>query len=129
MLAIHILEKSPWFVSGLRRAFPESSRQILYRDNAQDFVELMNRSPDALAIVDLDSLADEGIAVISSLMDSTRNNQIILLVNRTQKTIIWEVMQAGCLCYLEKPVSIRILSELCLRIYDRTTLDQPPCIE
>lgn len=120
MPAIHILEKSPWFVSGLRRAFPISASEILYRDNAKDFVELKSKNGNALVVVDFDSLPDEGIATLSALTACGHNQQTILLVNRAQKAIIWEVMQTGCLCYLEKPVSIRILSQLCQRVSDRT---------
>ncbi len=125
MPTIHILEKSPWFVSGLLRTFPENAETIHHCDNARDFIELRNRSPNALAIIDLDSLPEEGIDVICALTASEQNQQVILLVNRSQKAIIWEVMQSGCLCYLEKPVSLRILSQLCQRISARVGLDEP----
>jgi len=119
MPAIHVLEKSPWNVSGLHRAFPEDADAIFYRDNAQDFIALRNSSPNALAVIDLDSLPEEGISLICALSSSEQNHRVILLVNRSQKAIIWEVMQTGCLCYLEKPVSMRILSQLCQRIDQR----------
>ncbi len=119
MPAIHVLEKSPWYVSGLLRAFPENADAIFYRDNVQDFLTLRNSSSNALAVIDLDSLPEEGISLICALSASEQNQQVILLVNRSQKAIIWEVMQTGCLCYLEKPVSMRILSLLCQRIDQR----------
>ncbi len=122
MPAIHVLEKMPWFVSGLHRAFPEFADTIVYCDNAQDFIELRSSSLNALAVIDLDSLPEEGISLICALSASEQNQQVILLVNRSQKAIIWEVMQAGCLCYLEKPVSMRILSQLCQRIFARNEL-------
>ena len=119
MPAIHVLEKSPWYVSGLHRAFPEFADTIVYCENAQDFIALRNSSPNALAVIDLDSLPEEGVSLICALSASEQNQQVILLVNRSQKAIIWEVMQTGCLCYLEKPVSMRILSLLCQRIDQR----------
>lgn len=122
MPAIHVLEKTPWYVSGLHRAFPEFAETIVYCDNAQDFIELKSSSPNALAVIDLDSLPEAGISLICALSASEQNQQVILLVNRSQKAIIWEVMQAGCLCYLEKPVSMRILSQLCQRISTRNEL-------
>ncbi len=116
MPAIHVLEKSPWFVSGLRRAFPENMDAIHFCDNAQQFLELERKKRGAIAVIDLDSLPEQGIAAISEMTVSEQNQRVIFLVNRAQKGIIWEVMQTGCLCYLEKPVSMRILSQLCQRI-------------
>ena len=125
MPTIHVLEKTPWFVSGLRRAFPESMDAIHFCDQAQQFLELERKKPGALALIDLDSLPEQGIAAISAMTASGQNHRVIFLVNRAQKGIIWELMQTGCLCYLEKPVSMRILSQLCQRVSRQA--DQENC--
>lgn len=110
---LHILEKQTWLTAGLRREFPEFQREILHRDRAADFLQLHSSQQQGLKLLDMDALPEQAVQTLLKISGDSISRQTLVLVNRQQVTVLREILQSQCLCYIEKPVSIFRLGQLC----------------
>jgi len=112
-----VIERSPWFSSGLRREWSDLPHTILFRDrfHPQDFPP---HDRPLLALIDLDSLPSEGLRGLEQLTRSVRPlaESIMVILNSNQRHRAAELLSLGVICYFVKPVSVFEVARGCRKV-------------
>jgi len=108
-----VVEGSPWFSSGLRRAWQDRPNEVLFRNRLSEAEVESLLAACELVILDLDTATESSIRVIESLVESTVSPQWICLLDDSQRSEAFELMSLGATCYYIKPISVDTLASGC----------------
>ncbi|MCG6156996.1 hypothetical protein [Rubinisphaera margarita] len=114
-----VIERTPWFSSGLRREWKGLPHTVLFRDryDPQDFSADHRRQS---VLVDLDTLPGEGLKAIDRLTNSRRMpvDFLVVVLNSGQRNRAAELLSLGVVCYFVKPVPVFEVARSCQRLLE-----------
>lgn len=101
--------------------FNHHFRSVYLAKDGQEALDIYyNKKPDVV-ILDINMPLLNGISVTKKIRQQDRHTKIILLTARSDKEALFEAVELGLTCYLEKPVSRARLKEALQKI---TTSEQ-----
>ena len=135
MLSTHsilILEQGTWVTAGLQRLMltdetsgpPPATTPSPIRgfSRGAEFVEASLATSTAILLIDLATAPEQGLHALAALTRQRQLSRLVLLLDRSQRGLRWELESTGCLLVREKPLSQNELGEICQRLLMRSPI-------